>query len=345
MIKMTDVNIDWDNLGFDFLPTKTMFLSKSEDGKTWKDEGLVPFGNFEISPAACVLNYGQGIFEGMKALRTKNDEIVLFRPIENGKRFADSAIRLCMPPYDPAQYVERVKEVVKANVEYTPPYGKGALYIRPVMWGTGSMLGVAPAPSYTFIIWVNPVGPYFKTGFNPINLEITKKYHRAAPKGCGAAKTICNYAPTMLGALETKKNGYAQIIYLDAAKEKYIEEVGTANFFAVIDNVLVSPRAPKDGSILPGVTRKSVLQIAKDKLGMKVEERDVAYDEVFKASEVFCTGTAAVVTPIGSIAFEGKEHKYCNGKVGEITQKLYDLLTKIQLKEEDDPYGWVVKVQ
>ncbi|NHI93251.1 MAG: branched-chain amino acid aminotransferase [Candidatus Lokiarchaeota archaeon] len=336
--------IDWDNLGFDFLPTKTMWLSECEDGKTWKDKGLVPFKNFEISPAACVLNYGQGIFEGMKALRTKNDEIVLFRPIENGKRFKDSAERLCIPPYDPNKFVEAVKKVVKANVEYIPPYGKGALYIRPVMWGTGPMLGVAPAPSYTFIIWVSPVGPYFKTGFNPIKLEISKKYHRAAPKGVGAAKTICNYAPTMLPAIETKKKGFAQIIYLDAANEKYIEEVGTANFFAVLDEVLVTPRAPKDGSILPGVTRKSVVQLAKEKLGMRVEERDVSYEEVFEASEVFCTGTAAVVTPIGSIAFEGKEYTYNNFKVGAITQKLYDLLTKIQLRELDDPYGWVILV-
>ena len=343
MSKMSD-KIDWDNLGFDFLPTKTMWLSECEDGKTWKDKGLVPFGNFEISPAACVLNYGQGIFEGMKALRTKNDEIVLFRPIENGKRFKDSAERICIPPYDPDKFVEAVKKVVKANVEYIPPYGKGALYIRPVMWGTGPMLGVAPATSYTLIIWVNPVGPYFKTGFNPIKLEISKKYHRAAPKGVGAAKTICNYAPTMLPAIETKNKGFAQIIYLDAANEKYIEEVGTANFFTVIDNVVVTPRAPKDGSILPGVTRKSVLQLAKEKLGMKVEERDVSYEEVFKASEVFCTGTAAVVTPIGSIAFEGKEIVYNDFKVGVITQKLYDLLTKIQLREEEDPYGWVILV-
>lgn len=341
---MSAKDIDWDNLGFDFIPPKSMFLATLEAGKEWEDAGIVPFRNIEISPAACVLNYGQGVFEGMKAQRTNKDEIVLFRPIENGKRLKVSCERLLIPPYDPEKFVEQVKKVVKANVEFVPPYGKGALYVRPVIWGTGAMLGVSPAPSYTFIIWVSPVGPYFKTGFQPLKLEITKKYHRAAPKGTGAAKAIGNYAGSMLPALETKERGYAQVIYLDGKHDKYIEEVGTANFFAILDDVLVSPLAPKDGSILPGVTRKSVIHIAKDKLGMKVEERDVSYEEVFKASECFCTGTAAVITPIGAIAIEGKEHVYNDFKVGETTQKLYDMLTKIQLLELEDPYGWVIKV-
>mgnify|MGYP000126621041 CR=1 FL=1 len=339
---MTKPEIDWDNLGFDYIPTKTMFWATKEGEAPWSEGELRPFGTFEINPAACVLNYGQGVFEGMKAQRTKTNEILLFRPLENGKRLKASCERLCIPPYDPEKFVYWVKEVVKANEEYVPPYGKGALYVRPLILGTGPILGVAPAPSYTMIIYVIPVGPYFKEGFNPIKLEITKKYHRAAPKGTGHAKYIGNYAGTMLPAIETKARGYAQVIYLDAAEEKYIEEVGTANFFCVVDGKLLTPKL---GSILPGITRDSVMKLAQDQLGMSVEERNIHYEEVFKASEVFCTGTAAVITPIGSIAFEGKEYVFNDFKVGEITQKLYDLLTKIQLAELDDPYGWVVNVK
>ncbi len=339
---MTKVKIDWDNLGFEYIPTKTMFWATKESDKPWADGELKPFGTFPINPSAGVLNYGQGVFEGMKAQRTKTNEILLFRPLENGKRMKVSCERLLIPPYDPERFVYWVKEVVKANEEYVPPYGKGALYIRPIVLGTGPVLGVAPAPSYTMIIFVIPVGPYFKEGFNPIKLEISKQYHRAAGKGTGDAKYIGNYAGTMLPALETKKRGYAQVIYLDAAEEKYIEEVGTANFFCVLNGKVITPKL---GSILPGITRDAVIKLAKDKLKMPVEERDVSYEEVFKASEVFCTGTAAVITPIGSIAFEGKDHVYKNFTVGEITQKLYDLLTGIQLAELDDPYGWVVNVK
>ena len=339
---MKPEDIDWDNLGFDYMSTKTMFWATKEGDKPWTDGELKPFGTFEINPAACVLNYGQGVFEGMKAQRTKDNEIVLFRPLENGKRFKESCERLCLPPFDPEKFVYWVKEVVKANKEYVPPYGKGALYIRPIVFGSGPILGVAPAPSYTMIIFVIPVGPYFREGFNPIKLEISKKYHRAAPKGTGHIKNIGNYAGTMLPSEETHAAGYAQIIYLDAAEEKYIEEVGTANFFCVVDGKLLTPAL---GSILPGVTRRSVMQIAKEKLGMTVEERDVSVKEIMKASEVFCTGTAAVVTPIGSIMYAGKNHVFNDFKVGEITQKLYDLLVGIQLLEVETHYDWVVNVE
>lgn len=332
--------IDFDNLGFAYIATKTMFWA-THDGTKWTDGELRPFGTFEINPAACILNYGQGVFEGMKAQRTKQNELVLFRPLENAIRCKESCERLCIPPYDPQKFVYWVKQVVKANADYVPPYGKGALYIRPIIFGSGPILGVAPAPSYTMIIFVIPVGPYFKEGFNPIKLEISKKYHRAAPKGTGNIKYVGNYAGTMLPSEETHAAGFAQIIYLDAAEEKYIEEVGTANFFCVVDGILLTPQL---GSILPGVTRKSVIELARDQLGMSVEERNVRYEEVFKASEVFCTGTAAVVTPIGSIMFEGKQYIFNDFKVGEITQKLYDLLTEIQLQERDDPYGWVENV-
>jgi len=338
-------DIDFYNLGFAFIETKTMWVSDYKDGK-WDDKGLVPFGPFEISPGACVLNYGQGIFEGMKALRAKTGDIVLFRPKENAKRFKESAERMLIPPYDVDKYVDVVKQVVKANEDYIPPSDSGgALYIRPILIGNGPILGVAPAEEYKFIVFTVPVGPYFPEGFTGINLEISKKYTRAAPGGTGFAKTCCNYAPTMKPAKETKAKGYAQIIYLDAVHMEYIDEVGTANFFAIIDGKLVTPKAV--GTILPGITRKSVLEIAEKKLGIDVEERDISYKELFKDSctETFCTGTAAVITPIASVTIEDQKKVWNNGEPGELTKKLYNLLMGIQYMEIQDEFGWVVKVE
>ena len=338
-------DIDFYNLGFNFIETKMMFVTDYKDGK-WDEGKLVPFGPFEISPGACVLNYGQGIFEGMKALRAKTGQITLFRPEENGKRLNDSADRMLMPNYGVDKFIDAVKKVVKTNKEYIPPYDSGgALYIRPLMMGNGPILGVAPASEYKFIIFTVPVGPYFPEGFKGIDLEISKDYTRAAPGGTGFAKTICNYAPTMKPAKETKAKGFAQIIYLDAVNMEYIDEVGTANFFAVINGKLATPRAA--GTILPGVTRKSVLEIAEKKLNMKVEERDISYKELFEksCSEVFCTGTAAVITPIGSVVLGTQKKIYNNGEPGEITKKLYDLLTGIQRLEIKDEFGWVTIVE
>lgn len=343
---MKPSDIDFYKLGFEFMETKTMFVSDYKNGK-WDEGKLVPFSNFEISPGACVLNYGQGIFEGLKALRTKKGEIVLFRPEENAKRMNDSADRLLMPQYDVKKFVENVKKVVLANEEYIPPNDSGgALYIRPLMMGNGPILGVAPALDYKFLIFVVPVGPYFPTGFKGIDLEISKKYTRAAPGGSGFAKTICNYAPTMKPAKETKQKGYAQVIYLDAVKMEYIDEVGTANFFAVIKGKIATPKAI--GTILPGVTRKSVLEIAEKKLSMEVEERNVSYKELFKNSctETFCTGTAAVITPIRSVSIENKKRVWNEaGDPGVITKRLYDLLAGIQYADIEDEFGWVVRVK
>ncbi len=341
---MKPEEIDFYNLGFEFIETKEMYIADYEDG-SWSDGKMMPFGSFEISPAAAVLNYGQGIFEGMKALEAKNGDIVLFRPAQNAKRLVKSAKQLLMPPYDEQQYVEAVKRVVRANKEYVPPYdSEGALYIRPLLIGVGPVLGVAPADKYKFIIFTVPVGPYFPEGFKAIDLEISKKYTRASPGSTGSAKTCCNYAGTMKHAKETKAKGFAQIIYLDAPNMEYIEEVGTANFFAVIDGKLVTPKLK--GTILPGITRKSLLKLAEEKLDMKIEERDISYKELFEetCSEAFCSGTAAVITPIGSVHTDNKKRVFNNGEPGETTKKLYDLLTGIQRKEIEDHFGWVVKV-
>lgn len=337
-------NIDFYSLGFEFIETKTMFVADYKNGK-WSEGNLIPFGNFQISPAACVLNYGQGIFEGMKALKTKVNDVVLFRPEENAKRFNDSAKRMLMPNYDNNKFVEAIKNVVKANEEYIPPYDSGgALYIRPVMIGNGPILGVKPALEYKLIIFTVPVGPYFPQGFKGIDLEISKEYTRAAPGGTGAAKTCCNYAGSMLPVKETKERGYAQIIFLDAVHMEYIEEVGTANFFAMIDGKLATPKSI--GTILPGITRKSILQLASEKLGLNIEERDISYKELFENScaEVFCTGTAAVITPIKSVVIEDKKRIFSEGEPGEITRKLYELLTGIQRLDIEDEFGWVVKI-
>jgi branched-chain amino acid aminotransferase len=339
--KMDVKDIDFYKLSFSYLETKTMFVSDYKNGK-WDEGKLVPLGPIEISPAAGVLNYGQGIFEGMKALRTKKGDIVLFRTEENGKRMNDSADRMLMPRYDVKKFVNAVEKVVKANEEYIPPYDSGgALYIRPLMIGSSPILGVAPTEEYKFIIFTSPVGPYFPEGFKGIDLEISKTYTRAAPGGTGFAKTICNYAPTMKPAKETKARGFAQIIYLDAAHMEYIDEVGTANFFAVIKGKLTTPRCV--GTILPGVTRKSVLELAEKKLGLKNEERDISYKELFKDSctEAFCTGTAAVITPISSVVIENNRRIFNKGEPGEITLKLYNLLTGIQKLEIKDEFGWV----
>ena len=341
---MNPEDIDFYDLGFEFIETKQMFISNFKNGQ-WDEGKLIPFGPFEISPAACVLNYGQGIFEGMKALEAKTGEIVLFRPIENAKRLNMSANRLLMPNYNEDIFIEAVKKVVKINKEYIPPYDSGgALYIRPLMIGSGPILGVAPAEEYKFIIYTVPVGPYFPEGFKAIDLEISKEYTRAAPGGTGFAKTCCNYAGTMKPAKETKSKGFAQIIYLDASNMEYIDEVGTANFFAIIDDILVTPRLK--GTILPGITRKSVLEIAENKLGVKTEERDISYKELFResCSEAFCTGTAAVITPIGSVKIDDEKRIFNNSEPGEITEKLYNLLTGIQRLEIEDEFGWIVNV-
>jgi len=337
-------DIDFYSLGFSFIETKSMFVSDYKNGK-WDEGKLIPFGNIEISPAACVLNYGQGIFEGMKALRAKSGEITLFKPNENGKRFNQSAKRMLMPEYDIDKFIEVIKNVVKANKDYIPPYDSGgALYIRPMLFGNGPMLGVASAKEFKLIIFTAPVGPYFPEGFKGIDLEISKKYTRAAPGGTGSTKTICNYAGTMLPAKEAKSRGFAQILYLDAVNLEFIEEVGAANFFGLINGRLATPR--KTGTILEGITRESILELAVKKLGIKIEERDISYKELFDESctEAFCSGTAAVITPIASVSLEGKEKIFNNKEPGEITTKLYEILTGIQRLEIEDEFGWIVKV-
>ena len=339
---MKSNSIDLDNLTFSFTRTRSMYVAKCELGGEWQSGSIVPFDDLRISPAAGVLNYGQGLFEGMKAYKWDNGKIVTFRPEKNAERAARGCSRLSMPEIPANLFLDAVKKVIRDNADYIPNTKQGALYVRPIIFGSGAGLGVAPSMEYTFVVYVSPVGPYFKGGLSPIRLIVTNDYHRAPLKGTGGVKAIGNYVPGMLPSGLAKKQGYAEVIYLDAAEEKYIEEVGAANFFAIIDGKIITPELT--GSILPGVTRESVLYLAHEKMGMEIEERQISVDEALTADEVFCAGTAAIIAPIGSINYQGKEHIFSGGMVGKMTKKLYDELTAIQFGTGKDEFGWMTEI-
>ncbi len=339
--------INWQELSFAYTPTKYMFIARCGADQKWQEGEVVPYQDIPMSPAACVLNYGQGLFEGLKAFSGKDDKIYLFRPEENAMRISEGCERLCVPPLPVEIFLNGISEIARANREYVPPFreesfSQGSLYIRPVIWGTGPILGVAPAPSYTFVIFACPVGAYFKKGFQAIKLKVTTEYFRATKGGTGYIKAIGNYATGMLPAQIAKKEGFQEILYLDTKECKYIEEVGAANFFCYLNGTLVTPEL--DGRILPGITRSSILELAQKRLGLKVEERKVSLEEVFQSEEAFSTGTAAVVSPVGSIFYKGKEHLINGGEPGPLTKKLFEILVNIQHGFDPDHYGWSQEV-
>ena len=334
-------DIDWDELTFSLTPTDTMYVATTTAEDPWMPGDLRPYGNISISPAAGVLNYGQGLFEGMKAYRTAKNRVVFFRPDENARRMQRGADRLKMPPVPESIFLDAVEQVVQANIDYLPPMGRGAMYVRPLLMGSGPVLGVAPAPSYSFMIYVTPVGPYFKGGMKAIDLLISNEFHRAAPGGSGGVKAIGNYAPGMMPSMIAKSKGYAEVIYLDARTSTYIEEVGAANFFCVKDNVLYTPELT--GTILPGITRASIIALARH-LGYDVHEEKVSAEFAMSADEAFCCGTAAVISPIGSITHDDKKVTYGDGTPGIMTTTLYDMLTGIQNEKQEDIFGWLHEV-
>ena len=337
------IKIDWDKLGFNVVETRSMYKATCRQGDSWQSGGLIPYGKIELSPAAGVLNYGQGCFEGTKAYRTAKDRVVLFRPEMNAKRMVISTRRLCIPEMNLEFFLQAVEETLKDNIDYVPPYGKGSLYIRPIVWGTSPALGVKPVEVYTFMVFVSPVGPYFKGDIQPLNLKVSNKYHRAAPKGIGNAKAIGNYSASLLPLIEAKNSGFDEVIYLNAKDEEFVEEVGSANLFVLTGNTIKTPKL--DGSILPGITRDSVITLAKDTIGLEVLETNVTLTELYDADEVFCTGTAVVITPVGSITgFDGK-HKIADGKMGKLTSKLRQLLTGIQRGDVSDEFGWIYPIK
>lgn len=336
------VDLDWDSLGFGLVHTDYMYTSKCARGESFTEGELVPFGNIEISPSAGVLNYGQGLFEGLKAYRTVDGKILLFRPEENGTRMMMGAERMCMPSPSVDQFVEAVKATVLANQRWIPPPGKGSLYIRPLLMGSGSVLGLAPAPEYTFLIYVSPVGNYFREGLSPINLIVETEMHRATPGGTGGVKTIGNYAAVLKAQSAAKAKGYSDVLYLDSVHKKYLEEVSSCNVFVVKGNVVSTPAIK--GTILPGITRKSIIDVARSQ-GFEVEEKPVTVDELLDADEVFCTGTAVVVSPVGSITYLGKSVSYGSSGVGLVSQQLYTALTRLQMGLSEDKMGWVVELK
>ncbi len=337
------VDIDWSSLGFSYIKTDLRYVSIWKDGK-WDEGKLVEDNTVTISEASTGLHYGQQCFEGLKAYRTKDNKIQLFRPEENAKRMIESCRRVLMEEFPVDRFVEACIEVVKANAHFVPPYGTGAaLYLRPYLVGIGDNLGVKPAPEFMFSVFAVPVGPYFKGGMAPVNFTISD-YDRAAPYGTGAAKVGGNYAGSMLAHREAVKRGYADCIYLDPATHTKIEEVGAANFFGITDNgEFVTPKSP---SILPSITKYSLMHIAESYLDLKVVERDVLVTNLDEFNEAGACGTAAVITPIGGIEYKGNTTVFhSETEVGPVTKKLYDTLCGIQIGDVEAPEGWIVEVK
>lgn len=335
-------NIDWGNLGFSYIKTDYRYISTWKDG-AWDDGILTEDNQLHISEASTALHYGQQCFEGLKAYRTKTGKIQLFRPDENAKRMQRSCRQLLMPEVPVEKFINACTEVVKNNSHFVPPYESGAtLYLRPFVIGVGDNIGVKAAPEYIFCVFCLPVGPYFKDGLSPVNFT-TSLFDRAAPHGTGAAKVGGNYAASLYSHEEAAKRGFSDCIYLDPATHTKIEEVGSANFFGITkDDKFITPKSP---SILPSITKYSLMHIAKEYLGLDVEEGDVPINDLNRFKEAGACGTAAVITPIGGIDHEDKLHVFhSETEVGPVTKKLYDTLCGIQFGDVEPPSGWIYEV-
>ncbi len=340
---MEKKNIDWENLSFAYMPVDKSFVSNYKDG-AWDDGVLTSDHTITLNECAGVLQYAQTVFEGLKAYTTEDGHIVTFRPDLNAERLQQSAARLEIPVISTEKFLDALDQVVKANAAYVPPYGSGAtLYIRPYIFGSSSVIGVKPADEYQFRILCTPVGPYFKGGAKPITIKVSD-FDRAAPHGTGNIKAGLNYAMSLHAIVTAHAEGYDENMYLDAATRTKVEETGGANFiFVTKDNKVVTP---KSDSILPSITRRSLITVAKDYLGLEVEEREVYFDEVKDFAECGLCGTAAVISPVGKIVDHGKEIVFPAGmeKMGPVTQKLYETLTGIQMGRLEAPEGWIRKM-
>lgn len=333
-------NIDWSNLGFGYVKTDYRYVSNFKNG-AWDEGTLSTDDMVTISECACVLQYAQTVFEGMKAYTTEDGRIVVFRPDLNAERMENSAKRLEMPVFPKDRFVDAIVKLVEANADYVPPYGSGAtLYIRPYMFGTNAVIGVKPADEYQFRAFCTPVGPYFKAGVKPITIRVSD-FDRAAPRGTGHIKAGLNYAMSLHAIMDAHRQGFDENMYLDPATRTKVEETGGANFlFVTKDNKVVTP---KSDSILPSITRRSLVYVAKEYLGLEVEEREVYFDEVKDFAECGLCGTAAVISPVGKIVDHGKEICMPSGmtEMGPVTKKLYETLTGIQMGRLEAPEGWI----
>lgn len=337
---MEKKNIDWGNLGFAYVKTDYRYVSNYKNG-AWDEGGLVTDDTITISECACVLQYAQTVFEGLKAYTTEKGQIVTFRPDLNAERLESSAKRLQMPVFPKDRFVQAVTETVKANAAYVPPYGSGAtLYIRPFLFGSDPIIGVKPATEYQFRTFTTPVGPYFKGGVKPLTIRVSD-FDRAAPHGTGHIKAGLNYAMSLYAIVDAHNQGYDENMYLDAATRTKVEETGGANFlFVTKDGKVVTP---KSDSILPSITRRSLIYVAKEYLGLEAEEREISLEEVKDMAECGLCGTAAVISPVGKIVDHGKEICLPSGmtEMGPITRKLYETLTGIQMGRIEAPKGWI----
>ena len=343
VIIMEKKNIDWSSIGFGYIQTDKRYVSNFKDGQ-WDDGVLTEDANIVLNECAGVLQYAQTVFEGLKAYTTEDGRTVCFRPDLNADRMCDSAARLEMPQFPKDRFIDAVKQVVKANEAYVPPFGSGAsLYLRPYMFGSNPVIGVKPATEYQFRIFATPVGPYFKGGAKPITIKVSD-FDRAAPHGTGHIKAGLNYAMSLHAIVTAHEEGFDENMYLDAATRTKVEETGGANFlFVTKDNKIVTP---KSSSILPSITRRSLMIVAKEYLGLEVEEREVYFDEVKDFAECGLCGTAAVISPVGKIVDHGKEICLPAGmeEMGPTTKKLYETLTGIQMGKIEDKFGWVVEI-
>jgi branched-chain amino acid aminotransferase len=338
---------DENNLIFGDIFTDHMFVMDFKAGTGWFNPRVIPYGNFQIDPAAMGIHYGQEIFEGLKAYRGQGDEIYLFRPEENIRRFNASAARLCMPNVDDHIFMEGMKELILLDRGWIPKNRGTSLYIRPAMFAVEPHLGVRPSREFVFFIILCPVGAYYKEGLNPVKIFVEDKYVRAAVGGLGEAKTGGNYAASLLASEEAKAKGFTQVLWLDAANREYVDEVGTMNIFFIIDDEIIT--APLSGSVLRGITRDSVIRLARD-WGLTVSERKISIHEIIAAAkdgklmEAFGAGTAAVISPVGQITYKEESYTVAGGKMGEVSQRLYNELIGIQYGYNEDPHGWRMKI-
>ena len=337
-------NVDWDNLRFGVFFSDHIYVSEFKNGK-WDDGTIQPYGSMDLEPANCTLHYGQTIFEGLKAFTSVKGGVNIFRPDMNGKRMMGSAEAVCIPPYPVENFIEAVKEVVIIDKNWIPKRRGESLYIRPFSFGTGNFLGVSASDTYKFIVILSPVASYYKEGLNPVKIIVETEKVRAVRGGLGSAKTAANYAASMLAGQLAHKKGFSQVLWLDGVHRKFVDEVGAMNIMFVIDNELVTPSLEK-GNILAGVTRNSVIHLANE-FGMKVTERDILIDEIVEAhekgflKEAFGTGTAAVISPVGMLQYNGKEMIINYMKIGKYAQKFYDTITGLQYGEIEDKYNWI----
>jgi len=331
-----------ETLAFGKVFTDHMFMMEYHEGQGWHDPRIVPYGPFTMDPACCVLHYGQAIFDGLKAFRGTDGRIRLFRLGDHAKRLNRSAHYLCIPEMDPAMVEESIRALVEVDQRWVPSTPGTSLYIRPTVIATETFLGVHPSHSYLYYVIVGPVGAYYKEGMNPVRIMASDKYVRAVQGGLGAAKTAGNYAASLFGAEEAQKAGYTQVLWLDGVEHKYLDEVGTMNIMLKIDDEVITP--PLNGAILAGITRDSVLTLLRD-WGLRVSERPISIQEVTDAAkagrlEMWGTGTAAVISPVGELGYKGERFVINGGKTGALTQKLYDTIVGIQYGTAPDPHGW-----